>query len=114
LGLRWSKEKLSGLRTRMVACIADGLRAVLVLDGLTRAGGGGADRSVTASGRRRLNVICITCDQETYHLAAGDDYQLPARQALKDRGVTFCNHFIAAAMCSPSRAAVLTGQPPPV
>jgi arylsulfatase A-like enzyme len=29
-------------------------------------------------------------------------------------GVTFRNHYIAAAMCSPSRASFLTGQPPQV
>ena len=30
------------------------------------------------------------------------------------RGVTFHNHYAAAAMCSPSRAAFLTGTPPQV
>ena len=65
-------------------------------------------------GQRPLNVIFIICDQETHQLAAGADYQLPARQALSNHGVTFRNHYIAAAMCTPSRAAFLSGQPPQV
>ena len=34
--------------------------------------------------------------------------------AIASRGVSFHNHYIASAMCSPSRAALLTGQPPQV
>jgi arylsulfatase len=60
------------------------------------------------------NIIFIICDQEAYHLTARNDYQLPARRALMGHGVTFRNHFIASAMCTPSRAAFLTGQPPQV
>jgi arylsulfatase len=60
------------------------------------------------------NIIFVICDQETYHLTAGGDYKLPARQALMRHGVTFRNHYIASAMCTPSRAAFLTGQPPQV
>jgi arylsulfatase len=60
------------------------------------------------------NIIFVICDQETYHVTARDDYKLPARQALMRHGVTFRNHYIASAMCTPSRAAFLTGQPPQV
>jgi arylsulfatase len=60
------------------------------------------------------NIIFVICDQETYHLTARNDYKLPARAALMRHGVTFRNHYIASAMCTPSRAAFLTGQPPQV
>jgi arylsulfatase A-like enzyme len=60
------------------------------------------------------NIILIINDQETHHLAAATDYQLPARQMLKDHGMTFENHYTAAAMCSPSRATFLTGVPPQI
>jgi arylsulfatase len=45
---------------------------------------------------------------------AGSDYSLPALDTIARHGVTFRNHYIAAAMCSPSRASFLTGQPPQV
>jgi arylsulfatase len=64
--------------------------------------------------RGKTNIIFVICDQEAYHLTARNDYKLPARQALARRGVTFRNHYIASAMCTPSRAAFLTGQPPQV
>jgi arylsulfatase len=60
------------------------------------------------------NIIFVICDQETHHLTARGDYKLPARQALMRHGVTFRNHYIASAMCTASRAAFLTGQPPQV
>jgi hypothetical protein len=54
----------------------------------------------------------IICDQETYRLAA-DDYRLPARQALRDHGVTFRNHYIGCGDVQPfagrSGAAEKTG-----
>jgi arylsulfatase len=60
------------------------------------------------------NIIFVICDQETYDLTASGNYKLPARQALMRHGITFRNHYIASAMCTPSRAAFLTGQPPQV
>jgi arylsulfatase A-like enzyme len=63
---------------------------------------------------RPYNLILIINDQETNHLLAKGDYQLPARQAIRNHGVTFTNHYTAAAMCSPSRATFLTGVTPQV
>jgi arylsulfatase len=73
----------------------------------------GAD-AAKQPGSRPTNIIFVICDQEAYHLTARGDYKLPARQALMRHGVTFRNHYIASAMCTPSRAAFLTGQPPQV
>ncbi|MFZ9855686.1 MAG: sulfatase-like hydrolase/transferase [Limisphaerales bacterium] len=58
------------------------------------------------------NILFIICDQEQGNLIPAAGYQTPARQALTRRGVVFRNHYTAAAMCSPSRAAFLTGLPP--
>jgi arylsulfatase A-like enzyme len=63
---------------------------------------------------RPLNVIFVLCDQEAYHIRGGADYALPARQALQKRGVTFHNHYIGSAVCTPSRALIFTGQPPQI
>ena len=60
------------------------------------------------------NILLIISDQESFHLSAPSDYQLPARAELKRRGVSFHKHYIASAMCTPSRAAMFTGQPPQV
>src|SRR5215831_16642035 len=60
------------------------------------------------------NVVFLIVDQRTYRLLAGADYSLPALDAIARHGVTFRNHYISSAMCSPSRASFLTGQPPQV
>jgi arylsulfatase A-like enzyme len=70
--------------------------------------------SLPAISATPYNIILIISDQETYKLAPAPDYQLPAREAIMQRGVTFRNHYTAAAMCSPSRATFLTGVPPQV
>jgi arylsulfatase len=70
--------------------------------------------AASAADKAPRNIIFVICDQETYHLTARGDYQLPARQALMRHGVAFRNHYIASAMCTASRAAFLTGQPPQV
>ncbi|MEM7225134.1 MAG: sulfatase-like hydrolase/transferase [Pseudomonadota bacterium] len=60
------------------------------------------------------NVILVITDQESHRLLAGADYRLPARDALARRGISFEQHYIAAAMCTPSRGAMFSGQPPQV
>jgi arylsulfatase len=72
------------------------------------------EKPVRVNDKPRYNIILIISDQEAYRLALTKDYALPARAALARHGVTFTHHYTAAAMCSPSRAALLTGVPPQV
>ena len=67
-----------------------------------------------AGGKPPYNVVFLIVDQRTYRLSAGPDYSLPGSDAIARHGVTFQNHYISSAMCSPSRASFLTGQPPQI
>jgi arylsulfatase A-like enzyme len=67
-----------------------------------------------AAGKPPYNIIFLIVDQMSYRLFAGADYSLPALDTIARRGITFRNDYIASAMCSPSRAAFLTGEPPQV
>jgi arylsulfatase len=58
--------------------------------------------------------VFLIVDQRSYGLLGGPDYVLPGSDAIARHGVTFRNHYISSAMCSPSRASFLTGQPPQV
>lgn len=61
------------------------------------------------------NIIFVISDQEADDLlVTGNDYELPARAELRRRGIDFRNHYTASAMCTPSRAAFFSGQPPQV
>ncbi|HEX2548809.1 MAG TPA: sulfatase-like hydrolase/transferase, partial [Gammaproteobacteria bacterium] len=60
------------------------------------------------------NIIFIIIDQETHQLLNAQNYELTARKALAEHGISFQNHYTAAAMCSPSRATLLTGVPPQI
>ncbi len=62
--------------------------------------------------RKPYNILFIICDQEQFRLLAAPGYSLPARERLREKGIAFQNHYIASAMCSPSRASFLTGLPP--
>ena len=69
----------------------------------------------TAWSQRRPNVILIlTDDQGTVDLNVygAKDLVTPNMDALATRGVRFTQFYAAAPVCSPSRAAVLTGQNP--
>lgn len=68
----------------------------------------------TAKKQSQYNIILIINDQEAYRLAQAEGYHLPAREELARHGVVFSNHYTGAAMCSPSRATLLTGVPPQV
>jgi arylsulfatase A-like enzyme len=88
--------------------------------GLMLAFGGGVPKAqegrsaAAAAGAPPYNIVFVIVDQRAHRLLAGADYTLPAMDAIARHGVTFQNHYIASAMCSPSRAALLTGQPPQV
>ena len=68
----------------------------------------------TDASKPPYNIIFVISDQRTYRLSAEADYSLPAIDTIARRGVRFGNHYIASAMCTASRAAFLTGQPPQV
>jgi uncharacterized protein (TIGR03000 family) len=105
------KASANGKEVTRKIQIAFGAENRFDLRGQFLAGGSGQSGSPAKEPR---NIIFVICDQETHHLTARNDYKLPARQALMRHGVTFNNHYIASAMCSASRAAFLTGQPPQV
>ena len=63
---------------------------------------------------RPLNVILVLRDQTRYDLPVAAGYSMPALERLAQRGFTFRNHYVASAMCTPSRAALWSGQPPQV
>src|SRR5215510_16479356 len=71
-----------------------------------------AQASAPNAAKPPYNVVFIIVDQQTDRLLAGSDYSLPALDAIASHGVRFQNHYIASAMCSPSRATFLTGRPP--
>lgn len=64
--------------------------------------------------RRPYNILLVMCDQESYHLQNTGGYELPARAELRRRGTAFEKHYIGAAMCTPSRGVMFSGQPPQV
>lgn len=61
-----------------------------------------------------LNIILIIRDQTRFDLPAAAGYSTPALDRLAQQGITFRNHYIASAMCTPSRAAFYSGHPPQV
>ena len=65
--------------------------------------------SAAETAAKRYNVLLIIRDQEQGRLLAAPGYKTPALDTLAARGVVFRHHYIASAMCSPSRAAFLTG-----
>ena len=60
------------------------------------------------------NIVLVISDQESERLLASGDFDLPARRSLARRGTTFARHYIGAAMCTPSRGVMFSGQPPQV
>src|SRR5262245_24036476 len=71
-----------------------------------------AQASAPNAAKPPYNVVFIIVDQQTDRLLGGTDYSLPALDAIASHGVRFEQHYIASAMCSPSRATFLTGRPP--
>ncbi|MEJ2377980.1 MAG: sulfatase-like hydrolase/transferase [Pseudolabrys sp.] len=68
----------------------------------------------SAPPKRPYNMVLFISDEEAYHLRPAEGYSLPAREELRRRGATSHNHYIGAAMCTPSRGVMFSGQPPQV
>lgn len=60
------------------------------------------------------NIVLIVSDQESFHLNTPNNYELAARAELQRRGTSFERHYIASAMCTPSRGVMFSGQTPQV
>jgi len=71
---------------------------------------------MSARGKRQTpyNMILIISDQESFRLHVPKGYELTARAELRRRGTSFERHYIASAMCTPSRGVMFSGQPPQV
>jgi len=102
--LAWSSLDLSKL-----ACAL-----TLSLAAVTLAPAAHAQAPTTAAPSRPLNVILVLRDQTRSELPSAAGYHTPALDRLAQQGITFRNHYIASAMCTPSRAALYSGQPPQV
>jgi len=59
--------------------------------------------------QEKLNVLFIFTDQERYPRNWPKGFTLPGHERLRQRGVTFHNHYCPAVMCTSSRAVILTG-----
>jgi arylsulfatase A-like enzyme len=73
-----------------------------------------AQAPATQASSRPLNVILVLRDQTRSELPSAAGYNTPALDRLARQGINFRNHYIASAMCTPSRAALYSGQPPQV
>ena len=67
-----------------------------------------------ASDKGRRNVLFITCDQRMFQPVRAKGFRQPALDRLAARGVTFTNHYIASAVCTPSRGVIYSGRAPQV
>src|SRR5215475_12626572 len=97
-----------------VLCTRAQAAYLLLLCTVTLAFAPAAWPQASAPAKPPYNIIFIVSDQEADHLLVTGDYDLPARAELRRHGVVFQNHYTASAMCTPSRAAFLSGQPPQV
>jgi hypothetical protein len=86
-------------------CLLTGVSLMILKCSIAHAQEGQPARADT-TGRLPYNILFVINDQHAY--------RLPALDTIARHGVAFRNHYIAAAMCSPSRASFLTGQPPQV
>ena len=56
------------------------------------------------------NVLIVLTDQERHFDEYPASVERPALRRLQAMGTTFVNHYIASAVCTPSRSTILTGQ----
>lgn len=65
---------------------------------------------MTATATKPYNILFILTDQERKFDQYPTGMERPGLEKLKQMGVTFENHYISSAICSPSRSTIYTGQ----
>src|SRR5215510_6798428 len=86
-----------------------------LLAALLTLAGGAALANNACTQRRRPNIVLALGDDWSWTSASTTDdlsLAIPTFRRLAAEGVSFANAFVAAPSCSPSRAAILTGQWP--
>jgi arylsulfatase len=68
----------------------------------------------SSSARRRPNVLFIVTDEERFRLPRPPGFELPARERIAARGMSFDRYYVASAQCSSSRSVIYTGRHMPV
>jgi arylsulfatase A-like enzyme len=107
-------EKLGFTRRELLAASAVGATGL----GVTSLGSSlfaeesSLDRSEQARATRGgpYNILFILTDQERHFDAYPNGMRLPGHERLMRNGVTFTNHQICTAVCTPSRSVIMTGQ----
>ena len=59
---------------------------------------------------KQPNILLIVTDQEYAHQPVPEDFTLPSRERIRDRGVSFNHHHATTTVCTPSRSVMYTGQ----
>jgi arylsulfatase A-like enzyme len=106
------RDVLLGASTLAAAALGSGLPSAAEAVAPQPAAGEKAAARTGAPGKPPYNIVFIVVDQQTHQLHGGPDYRYAGTDVIARNGVTFENHYIASAMCSPSRATFLTGRPP--
>ena len=85
---------------------------LLLLLGVPPALAGPEPATRAAKGKR--NILFITSNQRMFQPPRAKGFRQPAIERLASRGVTFANHYISAAVCTPSRGVLYSGLAPQV
>lgn len=106
------KQDSPTLSRRGFLSMAGGLAATAAADmgGLSEAIAAPATKkSPRANKGKAPNILFVFTDQERYLSELPLGYRLPGHDRLKQKGVTFHNHYCPAVMCTSSRAVLMTG-----
>src|SRR5690349_9004883 len=98
-------------RRTLLAAAGVSLAAPIVAAGLAKKAQAQAAPKAPASvtARSGLNILYVFTDQQRYHAKWPKGLSLPGQERLQRTGTSFLNHYTAAAMCTSSRAVMLTG-----
>jgi arylsulfatase len=98
------------MRRTLLALAAPALAVLALLPSPARA----ADPATSPPAKGRYNVLLVTCDQRLFRPPPVKGLVQPAMDTLARRGITFASHYMASAVCTPSRGVIYSGLAPQV